>query len=77
MDNQKFMDTIHAPYNEAWKLIKAVKDLRSMAPEDEKAWLEWNDSIEAFEKKYHDNDFALAVYRMLLDAGDVIGKING
>lgn len=75
MDNQKFMDTIHAPYNEAWKLMKAAKDLRSSA--NEKEWQKWSDDIDAFREKYKDNPFGLSVYRMLLDAGDVIGKING
>ena len=65
---------IHAPYNEAWKLIKAAKDLKSSA--NEKEWLKWSDDIDAFRAKYEGNDFAMSVYRMLLDAGDFIGKMN-
>lgn len=76
MDNKRFMEEVHAPYNEAYQLIKGIKDLRSTATEDNAAWEKWVRDIDAFKDK-HDTPFGHAVYRMLLDAGDCIGKING
>ena len=77
MDNKRFMEEIHAPYNEAYQLIKGIKDLSRTDPKDNDAWEKWVRDIDSFKEKYKDNDFGIAVYKMLLDAGDIIGKING
>lgn len=74
MDNKKFILNVYNPYSEAWKLIKPLQNLNSK--ENEAEWKKWVESIDEFHDKYADNPFALSVYKMLLDAGDVIGKMN-
>ena len=76
MDNKDFKEKVYTPYNEAWSLLKPLQKLRSKATEDNKAWEDWVRNIDKYRDKYSDNPFALAVYKMLLDAGDVIGKMN-
>ena len=75
MDNEKFVLNVYNPYSEAWKLIKPLQNLDPK--KDDAEWKKWVSSIDEFRDKYTDNPFALSIYKMLLDAGDVIGKMNG
>ncbi len=74
MDNEKFVLKVYNPYAEAWKLIKPLQNLNPK--ENDAEWKAWVKSIDEFRDRNADNPFALSVYKMLLDAGDVIGKMN-
>lgn len=74
MDNKRFIDEVFNPYQEAWKLIKPLQNLSPSANDAE--WVEWVKNIDAFKAKHADNPFAIELYKMLLGAGDVIGKLN-
>lgn len=74
MDNKKFKEEIYIPYQEAWVLIKDLQNLKSSG--DDEAWKVWNEKTLKFRER-HDDDFGHVIFRMLTDAGDVIGKMNG
>ena len=74
MDNKRFKEEIYNPYQEAWVLVKQLQNMSSTG--DHAEWEKWNEETLKFLKKYDDNPFGHAVFRLLTDAGDVIGKMN-
>lgn len=76
MDDKTFYNEIYMPYNEAWKIIKQIKDGSATGPGCEKVWLKFVEDTDRFTKKY-DTDAGHAIARMLTDMGDIIAKING
>lgn len=75
MNKDEFTKKIYEPYQEAWLLVRKLYGMDSDTSELE--WRNWINQIDKFRDSHSDNEFIGPLYRMLLDAGDVIGKMNG
>ena len=71
MDQDTFKSNIYQPYNECWQIIKTLQN-KSRNDDD---WSEWERLTREFSKK-HDTPYGHVLAKMLIDAGDVIGKMN-
>jgi hypothetical protein len=73
MDNERFLKEIYEPFNEAYKLIKMLKDCSS--DDSEKTWNEFVALLDRFTEE-HDTDIGHSMARMLTDISAYIGTIN-
>lgn len=70
-------ESIIIPYNEAWKIIKEVKDNNS-----DEAWLKYSEDLEQFHKRLskantpHEFAFLKHLYHVIDEAGEVIGALQ-
>ena len=69
---KKFKEVIYDPYTEAWAIIKEMRDTEI---KDNKFWHEYNLKCYAFRKKYP-SEIGGSIYRLLLDAGSEVGRIE-
>ena len=72
MENTKFKEEIYEPYAECWKILKTLQN-KSCFDDD---WSEWDRLTREFTEN-HDTPYGHVLARMLTDAGDIIGKMNG
>lgn len=73
MTNEVFVKEIYEPYNEAYRLMKMIKDC---GPSDsDEIWSSFVEEIEKF-SEIHDTEMGHVIARMLTDAADAIAKMN-
>ena len=73
MTDETFIKEIYEPYNEAYKLLKMIKDC---GPDDsEEIWNAFTEKLDGFTKE-HDTKMRHAIARMLTDAADIVAKMN-
>ncbi len=65
---------IYEPYNEAYALLKMIKDCGH--DNSDELWAEFATKTEEFVKK-HDTDIGHSIARMITDVADSIADING
>jgi len=68
----KFKQVIYDPYTEAWTIMKAMRDAE---PKDDKFWEDYKAKCDAFKAKYK-TEIGGSIYRVLLDAGSEVGRIE-
>lgn len=76
MNDDKFKKEIYQPYLETWKIIKLIQYADQTKNSDEQ-WERYVKEIDRLSRTYPDNQFADKLITLLLDAGDVIAKMNG
>lgn len=76
MTDMSFRKKIYKPYNEAWKIIKLIQYADQTANTDEQ-WQRYMKEIDRLAAAYPKNKFVDKLITLLLDAGDVIAKMNG
>ena len=76
MDDDKFKKEIYQPYLETWKIIKLIQYADQTENSDEQ-WERYMKEIDRLSKSYPDNKFADKLIDLLIDAGNVISKMNG
>lgn len=75
MDDDKFKKEIYQPYLETWKIIKLIQYVDQTENSDEQ-WERYMKEIDRLSKTYPDNKFADKLINLLIDAGNVISKMN-
>ncbi len=75
MDNDKWKSTIYEPYLETWKVLKLIQYADQTSDSDEQ-WQRYMREIDRLGKQYPANKFVDKLITLLLDAGDVIAKLN-
>ena len=75
MTDVTFKSDIYQPYNEAWKILKLIQYADQTADSDAQ-WQRYMKEIDRLSKTYPDNKFVEKLITLLLDAGDVIAKMN-
>ena len=75
MDNDKWKTTIYEPYLETWKVLKLIQNADQTSDSDEQ-WQRYMREIDRLGKQYPANKFVDKLITLLLDAGDVIAKVN-
>ncbi len=73
MENERFLKEIYEPYNEAYKLIKLIKDCGPNDSDD--IWEKFAEQQEVFSKKY-DTETGKVIAKMVMDIADLIAKAN-
>ncbi len=73
MSNEKFIREIYEPYNEAYKLIKMIKDCGSN--DSEEVWKQFGEMLTDFSGKY-DTAAGHTIARMVTDLAENIAKEN-
>lgn len=74
MNNEKFIEKIYGPYNDAWKIIKI---LQSESKTTNEILSDYMQKIDEYDAKYKDNEFAqLLKRRVLFGADDIIIKMG-
>ena len=76
MDNSTFRETIYGPYMDTWKIIRLIQYADQTADSDAQ-WQRYIKEIDRLAAAYPDNPFTDKLITLLLDAGDVIAKMNG
>lgn len=76
MEEKKFKEKIYGPYGEAWKIIKLLSVAEDDNPELQKVLTHYIDEVGKFKERYADNEFALALYDLLLQADTKIMRMN-
>lgn len=74
MTDSKFKSEVFDKLNEAYKLLKMIKDCGPHDNED--TWAEWVEACEKYTKSIKDERLQSAFGRFLLDMGDCISNIN-
>lgn len=75
MDDDKFKKEIYQPYLETWKIIKLIQYADQTENSDEQ-WERYMKEIDRLSTTYPDNKFADKLIDLLIDAGNVISKMN-
>ena len=75
MTDEIFKAKYHAPYNEAWKILKLIQYADQTSDSDEQ-WQRYMKEIDRLRATYPDNHFVEHLIRLLYDAGDVIKEEN-
>lgn len=75
MTDETFKAKYHAPYNEAWKILKLIQYADQTSDSDEQ-WQRYMREIDRLQKTYPDNKFVEQLITLLLNAGDIIAKEN-
>ena len=65
----------HAPFNQAWKILKLIQYADQTSDSDEQ-WQRYMKEIDRLRATYPDNHFVEHLIRLLYDAGDVIKEEN-
>ena len=76
MDDNTFKEKIYSPYLETWKILKLIQYADQTSDSDEQ-WRRYMKEIDRLSKTYPDNKFVDKLITLLLDAGDVIARMNG
>jgi hypothetical protein len=75
MTDEIFKAKYHAPFNEAWKILKLIQYADQTSDSDEQ-WQRYMKEIDRLRATYPDNHFVKHLIRFLYDAGDVIKEEN-
>ena len=75
MTDEIFKAKYHAPFNEAWQIIKLIQYADQTSDSDEQ-WQRYMKEIDRLRATYPDNHFVEHLIRLLYDAGDVIKEEN-
>jgi hypothetical protein len=75
MTDEIFKAKYHAPFNEAWKILKLIQYADQTSDSDEQ-WQRYMKEIDRLRATYPDNHFVEHLIRLLYDAGDVIKEEN-
>ena len=75
MNNEVFKAKYHAPYNDAWKILKLIQYADQTSDSDAQ-WQRYMKEIDRLRATYPDNQFVKHLIRLLYDAGDVIKEEN-
>lgn len=75
MTDETFKAKYHAPYNEAWKILKLIQYTDQTSDSDEQ-WQRYMKEIDRLRATYPGNHFVEHLIRLLYDAGDVIKEEN-
>lgn len=75
MTDEIFKAKYHAPFNEAWKILKLIQYADQTSDSDEQ-WQRYIKEIDRLRATYPDNHFVKHLIRLLYDAGDVIKEEN-
>lgn len=75
MTDEIFKAKYHAPFNEAWKILKLIQYADQTSDSDEQ-WQRYMKEIDRLRATYPDNYFVKHLIRFLYDAGDVIKEEN-
>lgn len=75
MDKSEWRQKIFGPYTDAWKILQLIQYADQTADSDEQ-WQRYTREIDKLAKAYPDNMFVDNLITLLLDAGDVIAKLN-
>lgn len=75
MTDEIFKAKYHAPFNEAWKILKLIQYADQTSDSDEQ-WQRYMREIDRLQKTYPDNKFVEQLITLLLNAGDIIAKEN-
>lgn len=75
MTDEIFKAKYHAPYNEAWKILKLIQYADQTSDSDEQ-WQRYMKEIDRLRATYPGNHFVEHLIRLLYDAGDVIKEEN-
>ena len=75
MENIDFSQKIYQPYNEAWKILKLIQ-FADQTSDSDAQWQRYMKEIDRLATTYPDNKFVEKLITLLLDAGDVIAKMN-
>lgn len=75
MNEATFKEQIYSPYLETWKILKLIQYADQTADSDAQ-WQRYMKEIDRLSKTYPDNKFVEKLITLLLDAGDVIAKMN-
>lgn len=70
---EQFKKLIYEPYNEAWGIMKAMRDKE---PKDDAFWKEFVKTVDHFPEKYGNSEFSQSLQRVMYDAGSVVGRIT-
>lgn len=65
----------HAPFNQAWQILKLIQYADQTSDSDEQ-WQRYMREIDRLQKTYPDNKFVEQLITLLLNAGDIIAKEN-
>ena len=76
MNEQKFKEKVYGPYGEAWKIIKLLSVAEDKSPDLQEILTNYISEVGKFKEKYADNEFALALYDLLLNADTKIMRMN-
>ena len=76
MNDIAFKESIYKPYNEAWKVLKLIQ-YADQTDNTEEQWQRYMKEIDRLAAAYPGNKFVDKLITLLLDAGDVIAKMNG
>lgn len=75
MTDEIFKAKYHAPFNEAWKILKLIQYADQTSDSDEQ-WQRYMKEIDRLRATYPGNHFVEHLIRLLYDAGDVIKEEN-
>lgn len=75
MTDEIFKAKYHAPFNDAWKILKLIQYADQTSDSDEQ-WQRYMKEIDRLRATYPDNHFVEHLIRLLYDAGDVIKEEN-
>lgn len=75
MTDEIFKAKYHAPFNEAWKILKLIQYADQTSDSDEQ-WQRYTKEIDRLRATYPGNEFVEHLIRLLYDAGNVIAKEN-
>jgi len=75
MTDDKFKKEIYQPYLETWKILRLIQYADQTQNSDEQ-WQRYMGEIDRLSKTYPGNQFAEKLIDLLIDAGNVISKMN-
>ena len=75
MNDEKWREKVYGPYLETWKVLKLIQYADQTSDSDHQ-WKLYMDEIDRLDKQYPGNKFSEKLITLLLDAGDVIAKMN-
>lgn len=75
MEDKEWKTTIYEPYLETWKILKLIQ-YADQTSDSDNLWKNYMSEIDRLGKQYPNNKFADKLITLLLDAGDVLAKMN-
>ena len=75
MDEKTFKEKIYEPYLETWKILKLIQ-FADQTSDSDAQWQRYMKEIDRLATTYPDNKFVEKLITLLLDAGNVIAKMN-
>lgn len=76
MEGSKFTEVIYGPYGDAWKILKILALAEDNNPQLKEVLEHYMKEVGTFQEKYKGNEFAQMLSRFLMDADNVIMRMN-